>query len=159
MTATTFSITALCREFEVTPRTLRFYEGRGLLSPTRAGQARLYSPRDRARLGLILRGRRLGFSLDEIAELIELYDPADGGAAQLDRSLVAVEARIAQLSHRKAEIELVLAELKAVRMEMEKRRAQLALDPQHPKLPSAEDYDRLLRPRVDGDSAAHVRSQ
>jgi len=150
MTAPSFTISALCREFEVTPRALRFYEDRGLLNPERRGQARLYSQKDRVRLTLILRGKRLGFSLTEVAELIALYDPRDGGAVQLDRSLAAVAARIEQLQRQRAELDTVLGELEAVRSDMQARRDQLpaAYDP----LPAAEDYDRLLRARVDGDT-------
>ena len=151
-----FTITALCREYEVTPRALRFYEDRGLLEPQRRGQARLYSARDRARLSLILRGKRLGFSLSEIAGLIELYDPRDFGAVQLDRSLQAVAARIDQLQRQRTELDTILAELTLVQADMKLRRAQL---PHTDRLPKAEDYDRLLRPRVDGDPPAGVRPQ
>jgi len=156
MIAPAFTITALCREFEVTPRALRFYEDRGLLNPERRGQARLYSAGDRARLSLILRGKRLGFSLTEIAELIELYDPADGGAAQLERSLGAVDAHITQLQRQRAELDQVLGELTEVRAAMRQRQAQLAAHPVHDRLPKAEDYDRLLRARVDGDVLARA---
>jgi DNA-binding transcriptional MerR regulator len=146
MTAPSFTITALCREFDVTPRALRFYEDRGLLNPARRGQARLYSQKDRVRLSLILRGKRLGFSLTEVAELIALYDPRDGGAVQLDRSLAAVDARIEQLQRQRQELDTVLAELGDVRDAMQQRRAGLAA---HDPLPEAEDYDRVLRARID----------
>ena len=72
--STTFSISELAREFEVTTRTIRFYEDQGLVSPKRAGTTRVFSPRDRVRLKLALRGKRLGFSIAEIRELFELYD-------------------------------------------------------------------------------------
>jgi DNA-binding transcriptional MerR regulator len=157
MAATTFSITALCREFEVTPRALRFYEDRGLLNPMRRGQARLYSPADRARLSLILRGKRLGFSLTEIAQLLELYDPADGGALQLERSLAAVGERIAQLERQRHEIDQVLCELTDVQQAMRERREALEAGAVEP-LPRAEDYDRLIRARVDGDTPLRVRA-
>ena len=71
----TITIAELAEAFDVTPRTLRFYESKGLLSPQRRGSTRLYSERDRVRLKLILRGKRLGFSLEEITNIIELYDP------------------------------------------------------------------------------------
>ena len=74
----TFTISDLAREFEVTPRTIRHYEDEGLLSPRRQGQRRIYSPRDRVTLALILRGKRLGFSLAEAREIIELYDAPQG---------------------------------------------------------------------------------
>lgn len=81
-----YSIRQLSREFGVTPRTLRFYEGKGLLAPARSGSRRLYSDRDRTRLRLALRGKRLGFSLQECREIIDLYDPSQpGGARQLLR--------------------------------------------------------------------------
>ncbi len=153
----TFSITALCREFDVTARALRFYEAEGLLSPERRGQARLYSAKDRFRLSLIVRGKRLGFSLGEIADLIDLYDPRDGGAAQLDRSLAAVAMRMDQLQRQRAEIDLVLAELSEVRAAMRQRRDDLPAGPG--RLPKADDYDKLLRARVDGDVSAHARTQ
>ena len=159
MTAPSFTISALCREFAVTPRTLRFYEDRGLLNPQRRGQTRLYSQQDRVRLGLILRGKRLGFSLSDIAEFIGLYDPADGGAAQIDHSLAAVAARIDQLTRQRDELDAVLAELNTVQADMRARRAELAASAEHQRLPKAEDYDRLLRSRVDGDHHALVRAE
>lgn len=76
-----YTIQQLCREFEVTPRTLRFYEAKKLLAPARRGTARIYSDRDRTRLRLTLRGTRLGFSLEECREIIDLYD-AGGGRNQ-----------------------------------------------------------------------------
>ena len=84
-----YSIGDLSREFGVTTRTIRFYEDQGLLSPNRNGQNRIYQARDRVRLKLILRGKRLGFSLKEINKLIELYDAPDGEADQL-RSFITV---------------------------------------------------------------------
>ena len=79
----TFSIGDLAREFKVTTRTIRFYEDKGLLSPTRAGHRRIYTQGDRVRLRLVLRGKRLGFSLDEIADIIEMYDTEPGETGQL----------------------------------------------------------------------------
>jgi len=73
----TYSINALSREFGVTPRTLRFYEDKGILSPARRGTTRLFSERDRTRLKLALRGKRLGFSLEECSEIIDMYNPAE----------------------------------------------------------------------------------
>src|SRR3954453_19500622 len=78
----TYTITHLCEEFGVTPRALRFYEDEGLISPRRQGLSRVYSWRDRARLAWILRGKRVGFSLSEIREMIDLYDVDDGRVAQ-----------------------------------------------------------------------------
>src|SRR6266508_1575137 len=79
----TYSITELCREFKVTPRTLRFYEQKGLLAPARRGWTRLFSYRDRARLQLILRGKKVGFSLEEIKEMLDRYNLKDGQLTQL----------------------------------------------------------------------------
>ena len=145
-----FSIRELVRQFDVTPRTLRFYEDQGLLEPRRRGQTRLYSNKDRVRLGLILRGKRLGFSLAQIAELIALYDRDDGGAVQLQHSLKAVEERIADLESQRRELDQVLSELKEVRAGMAARLDDLR---RHggavSHLPRAEDYDKLLRSRVD----------
>ena len=156
MSAQTFSSITLCRPFEVTARALRFCEDRGLLAPLRRRQTRFYSAKDRARLGLILRGKRLGFSLSEIAELIDPYDPSDGGALQLERSLAAVDAHIEQLQSQSAELEQVLAELTEARAGMQARRAELAAGRSTDRLPKAEDCDRLLRPRVDGDATAYA---
>lgn len=147
-----FSIREMCRQFDVTPRTLRFYEDQGLLEPRRRGQTRLYSPADRVRLSLILRGKRLGFSLAQIAELISLYDRRDGGAVQLQHSLAAVEERIATLERQRLELDHVLGELKEVRTGMAARLEDLARHgAAQPALPRADDYDKLLRARVDGD--------
>ncbi len=108
----TYSIHDLTKEFGVTSRTLRHYEQEGLIAPERRGQARIYSARDRARLSLILRGRRVGFTLAEIAESLDLYDQGDGGIAQLAHAQRMFGERIATLERQKADIEEMLAELK-----------------------------------------------
>lgn len=108
----TYTIRELTREFQVTARTLRFYEQEGLLAPARQGQARIYSGRDRARLTLILRGRRVGFSLAEIREILDLYDHGDGGKAQLAHSRAKFAQRIAELERQRKDIEEHVAELK-----------------------------------------------
>lgn len=109
----TFTITELAEAFQVTPRAIRFYEDKGLLSPRRQGQARIYSRGDRARLALILRGKRLGFSLAEIAELLSLYDPEDGQVEQIRQLSLRAAARISELERQQREIESLLAELRA----------------------------------------------
>lgn len=96
----------------MTARTLRFYEEKGLLSPRRQGQDRLYSRRDRARLKYVLMGRRVGFSLDEVREMLDLYDIGDGQTAQLTAARVKFRDRIAQLERQKNEIEHVIDELR-----------------------------------------------
>ena len=87
-----YSIRDLSRDFDVTTRTLRFYEEKGLLEPERLGQKRLYTAADRVRLKLILRGKRLGFSLDESAELIAMYDPESNNAPQLQALIDKIQA-------------------------------------------------------------------
>lgn len=109
-----WTIRELVAEFGVTSRTLRFYEDEGLIRPRREGQARLYSARDRARIGLILRGRRLGFSLAEIGEMLDLYDADRSRVRQLTFSLAKGRERIAALERQKADIEVVLSELRAL---------------------------------------------
>jgi DNA-binding transcriptional MerR regulator len=105
------SIGDLAGEFGVTPRTLRFYEDQGLLHPGRAGKARIFSARDRARLSLILRGKRLGFSLAEIKEMLDLYDLGDDQVEQLRLTQQKIRERIAQLEGQRADIESTLKEL------------------------------------------------
>ena len=106
-----YSIGDLSREFGVTTRTIRFYEDQGLLSPTRNGQSRIYQARDRVRLKLILRGKRLGFSLKEINKLIQLYDTPGGEAGQLRSFIEKIRARRTELLVQKDDIEHVLDEL------------------------------------------------
>ena len=106
-----YSIGDLSREFGVTTRTIRFYEDQGLLSPTRNGQNRIYQARDRVRLKLILRGKRLGFSLKEINKLIALYDAPEGEAGQLRSFIEKIRARRSELLVQKEDIEHVLDEL------------------------------------------------
>jgi DNA-binding transcriptional MerR regulator len=106
-----FSIRDLGREFGVTARTLRFYEEKGLLSPQREGQDRLYGRRDRARLKYVLMGKCVGFSLDEIREMLDLYDLGDRQETQLKAALGKFQDRIGRLEKQKAEIDRALAEL------------------------------------------------
>ena len=108
----TFSIRDLSKELGVTARTLRHYEAEGLIAPERRGQTRIYSARDRARITLVLRGRRVGFTLAEIGEILDLYDIGDGGLAQLIRAKAKFAERIAVLERQKADIEESLAELR-----------------------------------------------
>ena len=110
--ARTYSISELSRMFEVTPRTIRFYEQEGLLEPQRRGQARVYHDKDRVRLKLTLRGKRLGFSLAEIREVIELYDALpDGNARQLRRLLELLAEKRANLQRQEEDIRLMRREL------------------------------------------------
>jgi DNA-binding transcriptional MerR regulator len=107
-----YSIRELTKELGITARTLRHYEDEGLISPARNGQQRLYSSRDRARITLILRGRRVGFSLAEIGEILDLYDNKDGGAAQLAYARRKFAERIETLERQKTDVEESLAELR-----------------------------------------------
>jgi len=109
--STTFTISELAREFEVTTRTIRFYEDQGLLSPKRAGTARVFSPRDRVRLKLALRGKRLGFTIAEIRELFELYDVSRDEHKQLEEFLSRLERRRARLEQQREDIEVMLREI------------------------------------------------
>jgi DNA-binding transcriptional MerR regulator len=106
-----FTITDLSTEFGVTPRALRFYEDEGLIAPQRRGVSRIYSHRDRARLAWILRGKRVGFSLAEIREMIDLYDIGDGRAAQRAVTMNRCRDRIAALRAQRDDIDAAIAEL------------------------------------------------
>ncbi len=109
--AKTYSIRDLAQEFDITTRTIRFYEAEGLLCPQREGQKRIYRERERVLLKLILRGKRLGFSLSESKELFELYDPASGNRTQLNRLLEKIAEKRAALMQQLADIKLMQAEL------------------------------------------------
>ncbi|MDQ2693814.1 MAG: MerR family DNA-binding transcriptional regulator [Pseudomonadota bacterium] len=117
--ARTYTITELVREFGVTPRAIRFYEDQGLLSPRRDGRKRVYNSRDRARLQLILRGKRLGFSLAETRELFTLYDTARSGEAQLRHFMKLLDQRRALLRQQQQDIEVVLHEIDSARAQCE----------------------------------------
>jgi DNA-binding transcriptional MerR regulator len=110
----TWTIAELADEFGVTHRTIRFYEDRGLLSPRRAGTRRLFGPRERVRLELVLRGRRLGFGLAEIRRIVDMYDQEPGEAGQLRYLVEQIEGRRAELEQRRRDIETTLAELDQV---------------------------------------------
>jgi DNA-binding transcriptional MerR regulator len=105
-----WSIGELAREFDVTTRTIRFYEDEGLLEPTRRGQTRIYSAADRTALKLILRGKRLGFSLAESRQLIQMYNP-EANRAQLEALLAKIHERRAQLLQQLRDIEVLQLEL------------------------------------------------
>jgi len=107
----TFSIRQLAKEFRVTARALRFYEDKGMIHPERKGQSRLYSARDRARLKLILRGKRMGFSLIEIHEILDLYTPKDHGAAQMRATVVKYRKQIDTLKKQREDIEAAIADM------------------------------------------------
>ncbi|WP_425091163.1 MerR family transcriptional regulator [Tropicimonas sp. S265A] len=106
------SIRDMCDDFDVTPRTLRFYESKELLFPKRDGQKRLFTRRDRARLKLILRGKRFGFSLEEIRQLLDLYDRGDRQLAQLTKTYDIARERLADMERQRAELDEAIDELR-----------------------------------------------
>jgi DNA-binding transcriptional MerR regulator len=143
--ARTYTIRQLCLEFKCTPRALRFYEDKGLLNPARDGMNRVYSYRDRARLQLILRGKRVGLSLAEIGEILDLYEADETGAQQAAKSLKKFRERIVALEQQKLDIDDAIAQLQKGIADMEKRLASTRPD----LLPRADAYDQVLRRRLD----------
>jgi DNA-binding transcriptional MerR regulator len=113
MTDDTMTIRQMCDTYGVTPRTLRFYEAKELLFPQRRGTARLFTRRDRARLTLILRGKRFGFSLEDIRQLLDMYDRDGSNAAQLTRTIEVANDRLRQMEMQRAELDIAIAELNA----------------------------------------------
>jgi DNA-binding transcriptional MerR regulator len=109
--ASELTIAEIAEEYGVTHRTVRFYEDRGLIAPERRGTRRIYHPRDRVRLGLILRGKRLGFSLEEITRIVDMYDEQPGEAGQLQYLLDQIEDRRSDLEQRRLDVLAALAEL------------------------------------------------
>lgn len=111
MSDETLTIRQMCDAYDVTPRTLRFYEAKELLAPIRDGQRRLFTRRDRARLTLILRGKRYGFSLEDIRQLLDLYDLKDGQYTQVTRSMEMARVRLDALRARRAEMDAAISDL------------------------------------------------
>ena len=108
----TWTITELAQEFDVTTRTIRFYEDKGLIAPERSRQRRIQHPRDRVRLQLVMRGKRLGFSLDEIQEMIDLYDADPTESAQLKMFIVKLRERRKLLQRQRNDINSVISEIR-----------------------------------------------
>lgn len=108
-----FSIRELSQEFDVTPRTLRFYEQKGMIHPKRRGASRVYSAEDLARIDLILRGKRVGFALDEIKEILDLEAIDRGGRERLEPAIERFEVRIAVLRQQREDVDRAIAELQA----------------------------------------------
>lgn len=142
----TFTIRQLCLEFKCTPRALRFYEDKGLLSPARQGLNRIYSYKDRARLQLILRGKRVNLSLAEIREILDLYAKNDGGASQNATALRRFRERIVTLEQQREDLDHAIAELQTACERLEESLAKSRPD----LLPRAEEYNQVLSARVDG---------
>ncbi|WP_273523234.1 MerR family transcriptional regulator [Rhodosalinus sediminis] len=111
-TDATMTIREMCDAFGVTPRTLRFYESKELIFPIRDGQKRLFTRRDRARLKLILRGKRFGFSLEEIRQLLDLYDEDDQQRTQIMRAHELAQKRLAEMERERAELDAAITELR-----------------------------------------------
>lgn len=107
------TIREMCDTYQVTPRTLRFYEAKELLFPLRDGQKRLFTKRDRARLKLILRGKRFGFSLEEIRQLLNLYDIGDQQQTQLERTFEVAQERLADMESQRDELNDAIADFKS----------------------------------------------
>lgn len=114
VTDTFFTVTELARDLSITARTIRFYEDKGLVTPRRAGNIRIYTKRDRARLLLILRGKRLGFTLREIREYLDLYDLDPSQSEQIRLLLKKVQDRLAMLEEQREALEVSIDELKEI---------------------------------------------
>ena len=112
MTEDTMTIREMCAAFKVTPRTLRFYEAKELLFPHRDGLKRLFTKRDRARLKLILRGKRFGFRLEEIRQLLDLYDRGDQQLTQLESTYSLAKDRLYELERQRAELTAAIDDLR-----------------------------------------------
>ncbi len=153
----TFTIRQLCLEFTCTPRALRFYEDKGLLAPARQGLNRIYSYKDRARLQLILRGKRVGLSLAEIREILQLYNKPDGGVAQSAKALRKFRERIVAFEQQRQDIDHHLAELREACARLEARLADAAVEPptQERMTPDV-GYPAGPRPRQPGSLAKHA---
>jgi DNA-binding transcriptional MerR regulator len=121
------TIREMCEAYDLTPRTLRFYEAKELLNPIRIGTRRLFTRRDRARLVLILRGKRFGFSLEDIRQTLDLYDRDNGLTAQRQKAYELALKRLAEMEAQRAELDVAIAELRAELMDA----AAKGLVPQH----------------------------
>lgn len=124
----TLSIRQMCDAFAVTPRTLRFYEAKELLFPIREGTKRHFTRSDRARLKLILRGKRFGFSLEDIRQLLDMYEPHGSNTGQMLRTFQLAQARLAQMEAQRSELDEAIAELKTQLAEGEALIAALNAD-------------------------------
>ncbi|WP_439134547.1 MerR family transcriptional regulator [Pseudomaricurvus sp.] len=113
MTTKTYSITDLSREFDVTTRAIRFYEDKGMLTPERRGQTRIYTPADRTKLKLILRGKRLGLTLDESRDIIEMYNPGKSNADQLEKLILKIRERRDYLQQQMHDLEVMMVDLQS----------------------------------------------
>ncbi|MDH4019743.1 MAG: MerR family DNA-binding transcriptional regulator [Xanthomonadales bacterium] len=110
----TYSISELAEEFGITTRTIRFYEEKGYLTPKRNGTRRIYSPADRTSLRLILRGKRLGLTLDETADMIKMYGSPSGNQKQLEKFIVRIGEKRSELEQKRRDLEVMLSDLQSV---------------------------------------------
>ncbi|MFH1154855.1 MAG: MerR family DNA-binding transcriptional regulator [Pseudomonadota bacterium] len=121
-----YTISEIADELDISTRTIRFYEEKGLISPERTpGNQRVYTPRNKARLKLILRGKRFGFSLDEIAEMIGMSETGMDELHQIEKSLVFGEAKLGEIQHRRKELDLLEQDILATREKLIERRNQI----------------------------------
>jgi len=125
MDSRTYTISQLSKEFGITTRTIRYYEDQGLISPGRNGRQRIYSRRDRARLKLILRGKRLGLPLRDIGEIIDMYNAEPGEAGQLRHLIDRIDQDRAMLLRQRAEIDTILREMEVIEAQCRNTLAQL----------------------------------
>jgi DNA-binding transcriptional MerR regulator len=145
----TYTISELAREFAVTPRALRFYEDKGLLSPRRDGMNRIYGARDRGRLQLILRGKRVGFPLNEIKEILDLYDLNDGERTQMQTAARKFRTRLAALKSQREDLEHAIEEVANGIKWLDERLGPAATPAQ---AGAARAYDQVARRRLEGAS-------
>ncbi len=138
-TSRLYSASELAAEFQTTPRALRFYETKNLLCPRRAGNRRIYDYRDRVRLGLILRGKRLGFSLADIREYLELYEIDTTQVSQLKRLNEQVSTRIVDLEHQQATLERTLTELHEISRQVKEALKKSAIENGHNRIQADAD--------------------
>jgi len=146
----TFTIRQLCLEFKCTPRALRFYEDKGLLSPARQGLNRVYSYKDRARLVIILRGKHVRLSLAEIRDILELYEKGDGGLAQDAYAVRKFGERIIALEKQRADLDSAINDLYVGRARLEEKLAKIRPD----LLPDADDRQKTSASRIDAHREA-----
>ena len=121
----TYTIGELAKEFDITPRSIRFYEEQDLISPTRTGMNRIYNNKDRVRLKLILRGKRLGFSLSEIGDIIDMYDSEPGEVGQLGYFIEKISLRRKTLKQQRDDIDVTLKELDNIEKQCRQSMAHL----------------------------------
>lgn len=124
----TFTISDLCKEYKVTTRTVRHYEDLGLLNPTRRGQTRIYSPSDRTRLKLILRGKRLGLSLEDSRQIIDMYEPGKNNVQQLKTLIEAIQLQREKLHRQLDDIHNLMTDLKTAESDCQRSLAEISKD-------------------------------